>query len=370
MRKITSGKLRKRKKSSVNRKQTNRLYLRKKPNKNLKANGQTVWLNRAYKAGQDAALNLSIIESIDVRRELNTHWNHWRIHSAHRFFSWKLYSEMVERYVLGFCDKVGWSKQDWMLIPTTQKVAAIVTVMNEEKTISDVLHQLNRMPLHEIIVVVNGTTDNSFYKIRQQSEAIIVHYPMPLGHDVGRAIGAKVARSDMLLFLDGDFPVFAEHLMPFVHAVDQGKDIALNDISPYLGHFKKRDSVTMVKEFLNRTLKRGDLKANSLTAIPHALSRQAVNTIGYHDLAIPPKAQAKAIQLGLSVASSSSVDVVSTNKQRKELNMGGQSLVADLIVGDHLEALASLMEIQGGRLDYKDETRNRMMAKGGNDVTD
>lgn len=361
MQRMKRGKLRKRKKGQLS---------WKKLKQSVRTNDHAVWLQKAYKAGQDAALNTSIFKSLDARKELNNHWNQWRTKSCSRVISWKTYCSMAEHYVAGFCSQIGWPNQEWLLIPTIQKVAAIVTVMNEEKTISSVLHQLMRMPLHEIIVVVNGTTDNSFHKIRQQSEAIIVHYPYPLGHDVGRAIGAKIARSDILLFLDGDFPIFAEHLIPFIHAVEQGKDIALNDITPYLDHFKNRDSVTMIKEFLNRTLKRGDLKANSLTAIPHALSKQAVHTIGFRDLAVPPKAQAKAIQLGLSVASSSSVDVVSTNKQRQGLNMGAQSLVADLIIGDHLEALASLMHLQGPRLEYTDDIRNRTIAKGGNHDTD
>lgn len=335
---------------------------RKKVTKN--GRNRTILLKKAFSTGQEIAeKNPSIIESTDPKRILNLHWNQWRTAMRKGIWPWKLYYGIAKQFVKGFEVKSGLSEQNWILTPTNKKVAAIVTVMNEEKTISSVLNQLKRLPLHELIVVVNGTTDNSFYKIREESSAIIIEYPEPLGHDVGRSIGAKISQSDILLFLDGDFPIFAEHLIPFIYAVDNGTDVALNNISPYIHYFNQRDSVTIIKEFLNRSLGRGDLRANSLTAIPHALSKRAVELIGYNILSVPPKAQAKAIDLGLIVDSTISVNVISKNKQRNN-NTGINSSVADMIIGDHLEALKTMMEVKGARLFYEDQIRNRRMTGG------
>jgi glycosyltransferase involved in cell wall biosynthesis len=248
-------------------------------------------------------------------------------------------------------------------VPTRQSLAAIVTVMNEERTLPDVLEQLNRLPLDEIVVVMNGTTDGSFSVARRASNAVIVHFPQPLGHDVGRAVGAKLARSDLLLFLDGDIPVGAEQLVPFVAVLAAGADIALNDISPNIGPFGERDAVTVMKEFLNRALGRPDLQANSLTAVPHAMSRKALETIGYKNLIVPPLAQSIAIRRGLKIECAASVDVVTRNRI-KTWNAGDNNPVSRLIVGDHVEALSALTREAGSRLDFPDSMRVRRAAGG------
>ncbi|CAH0118457.1 MULTISPECIES: glycosyltransferase [unclassified Paenibacillus] len=237
-------------------------------------------------------------------------------------------------------------------------VAAIVSVSNEEESIGKVLGQLTRLALDELIIVMNGCRDRSFPLARSYPQAVILHYPHPIGHDVGRAIGAKAAQSDILLFVDGDFPVPAESLAQFIEAVRRGTDVALNDLSPYLPMFDERDAVTRCKEFLNRCLGRPDLGANSLTAVPHALSRKAVETIGCANLMVPPKAHAIALLQGLKVEASVSVNVFHHNRERK-INIGTINPVSQLIVGDHLEAFRQAMDIQGGRLLFPDRFRRR-----------
>ncbi|KKO54344.1 hypothetical protein XI25_09570 [Paenibacillus sp. DMB20] len=241
-------------------------------------------------------------------------------------------------------------------------MAAIVMVMNEKDTILQVIEQLQRMPLHEMIFVVNGSTDESFEMIRNQSDATIVHYQRALGHDVGRAIGAKLADSDILLFLDGDFPVMAEQLVPFIDAIERGTDIALNNITPYIGLFSGRDAVTTVKEFLNRSMSRGDLEANSLTAVPHAMRKEAAGMIGYGNLAIPPKAQVIAIEKGLSISAPASVDVITRNRIRAR-NVGPNNVVSDMIIGDHIEALKAVIDSKGSRLSFPDQIRHRQIIR-------
>lgn len=334
---------------------------------NKKHKKRTIWLQHAYNAGREVAANLPLLNHVDAKKELNKHWHAWRSMASKTIDDWSYYVQLSSRYVKGFSDGAGWGELGWLLAPSAKDMAAIITVMNEENTIAAVIQQLNRLPLHELIVVVNGSTDHSFYKVRQHSEATIIHYADPLGYDIGRAIGARAARSEILLFLDGDFPILAEHLLPFIYSIEQGYDMALNDISPYIQHFYKRDAVTICKDFLNRILRRGDLRANSLTAIPHALSQRAVEAIGFADLAVPPKAQAKAVQLGLAICAPSSVDVVSVNRQREQLNIGMRSPVANLIIGDHLEALAALMNERGARVNYDDHIRNRAFV-GGNQL--
>lgn len=338
--------------------------LRKPKLKRQSTGSASIWGQRAFTAGcQAASKNVSPEEALstevtDAHKKVNACWNSW-YHSV-KGLPWHLYHSAASKFIEGYCHLTGWPADKWILVPTVQKVSAIVSVMNERETILSIIDQLHRLPLHEIIFVVNGSTDESFEIIRNRTQAMIVHFHEPLGHDVGRAIGAKLAESEILLFLDGDFPIFAEHLVPFIEATAQGMDIALNNISPYIEQFSNRDDVTIVKEFLNQSMARGDLGANSLTAVPHAMKGEAALQIGYANLAVPPKAQVIAIHKGLKVGSPASVDVITRNRIRAS-NAGKNNRVSDLIIGDHIEALKIVLELKGSRLSFPDQIRRRQL---------
>ncbi|WP_025693106.1 glycosyltransferase family 2 protein, partial [Paenibacillus zanthoxyli] len=222
------------------------------------------------------------------------------------------------------------------------KLSVIITACNEEKTLRSVLREAERLMPEEIIVVLNGCVDNSFRQARQCGRAIVVHCPKAVGHDVGRAIGSKLSQGDIMLFLDGDLPIPAPALFPFVAAVDQGADVALNDLNPLLPIFGKCDNVTRCKMFLNMALGREDLGAGSMTAVPHALSRRMLELIGPQALSVPPKAQATAILEKLRVENAGTVNVIKRNRRRKG-NTGTGNNVEQMIIGDHAEALAEVL---------------------------
>ncbi|GAA3408580.1 hypothetical protein GCM10020370_44940 [Paenibacillus hodogayensis] len=313
---------------------------------------------RAFTAGREAALQADEGADGGVIRLLNRSWNGWRSTERAASWTWSLYHEAADKFVAGFESVKGVRLGNPVLVPTTKTIGAVVTAMNEEKAIPVVLEQLERLPLDELVIVVNGSVDRTFWNARKPGKGVVVHYARPLGHDVGRAVGAKLIRSDIVLFMDGDFPIFADHLLPFIDAVETGTDVSLNDIMPYIDVFSSRDQVTIVKEMLNRALGRADLEANSMTAVPHALSRRALDTIGCASLIVPPKAQAMAIRSGLKVEAGPSIDVIAKNRVRDK-NSGHDNPVGRMIIGDHLEAFELLMRENGARLHAADVIRDR-----------
>ncbi|WP_240927676.1 glycosyltransferase family 2 protein [Paenibacillus thiaminolyticus] len=252
--------------------------------------------------------------------------------------------ELAKAYRAGFTTGRYQNGREAVLIPTTRPIDAIVCAQNEEDSIAGVLKELGRLPLSHTIVVVNGSSDGSLQAVLEASEdASIVHYPEALGHDVGRAIGASLSQAEILLFADADIPIAAEELGAYIWACDNGVDVALNDISPFLGPFFKRDGITHCKEWLNRSLGRADLHANSLTAVPHAITRRALDTVGVQNLIVPPKFQTLALSRGLRTEAVHAVDVIGRNRIRRT-NVGASNPVAELIIGDHVEAFHSLWE--------------------------
>ena len=216
------------------------------------------------------------------------------------------------------------------------QVSVIIPVLNEHKTLARVIRQAYQVHPHtEVIVVANGSTDGT-RRIAQQSGARVISFDEPLGHDVGRSIGAMQARGGILLFLDGDFVVPVRSLKPLVKAVASGVDVALNS---HLGpvHRGEVHPVVLAKHVLNAVLARHELKGASMTTIPHAMSRRALETIGAEYLAIPPLAQAIALQKGLNVKAVHYINV-SANPRRRKRQVDRDPL-AHLIIGDHLEAM-------------------------------
>lgn len=98
-------------------------------------------------------------------------------------------------------------------LPASQgSLSVIISARNEEQTLPKLLEQVERLKPQEIIVVLNGCNDRSFQRTRLCAQASIVYIPESAGHDVGRSLGAKLSRGDILLFLDGDMVISAGQL--------------------------------------------------------------------------------------------------------------------------------------------------------------
>ncbi|MFH5182129.1 glycosyltransferase family 2 protein [Paenibacillus sp. TAB 01] len=246
-----------------------------------------------------------------------------------------------------------------LLRAPTSKVSVILPVMNERKTLAAVLREVKKLKPLEIIVVANGSTDGSA-AIASKCGAKVLTFDQPLGHDVGRSIGARHAAGEILLFLDGDMVIPAAQLRPYLRAVERGVDVALNRYNGKLSRSTVHP-VVLAKHALNTVLGRPDLKGASLTTIPHAMSRQAAQTIGFEQLAVPPKAQAIAIQHRLKVKAVHLIQVGKLNPVRRREK--GADPLGNLIVGDHLEAINWYAKATNDRGLRSDLSRNRHIVR-------
>jgi glycosyltransferase involved in cell wall biosynthesis len=230
--------------------------------------------------------------------------------------------------------------------------------MNERKSILRVISECRSVhPDTEVIVVANGSTDGTA-ELARASGAHVIHYKEPLGHDVGRSIGAIHAKGEILLFTDGDIVISGKELRSFVDVIEAGADIALNK---YCGSVDRPrvHSVVLAKYALNALLSKPELKGMSMTAIPHAMSRQAAERIGYEHLTVPPLAQTMAAAHGMNLVPARLVEVGSSNPRRRKRQKHGLDPLEHLILGDHVEAISWLLSQKGPRGSYADESKRR-----------
>jgi len=240
-------------------------------------------------------------------------------------------------------------------------LSIIIPAMNEEKTVRRAVREAKRIsPNAEVIVVVNGSTDRTAALAAGAGARVLVHDDA-LGHDGGRRVGATEACGDILLFTDADIVIPAEQLAPFVQAIVDGTDVALND---YTGPIKRNPvhPVIEAKHALNIILARPDLKGASLTAIPHAMSRKALEIIGVEALETPPLALARAVDAGLRVRAVHHVPVGKMNRLRA-LKRSGPDPLEKIVLNDHLAAIRWITDHRGPRGGFPDLNRVRALAR-------
>ncbi len=85
------------------------------------------------------------------------------------------------------------------------RLSIIIPVFNESQNLSFLLDQLQslEMPDTEIIVVDDGSTDES-WKIVAEKGARLIHHPYNIGNGAAVKSGIRAARGKLLVLMDGD----------------------------------------------------------------------------------------------------------------------------------------------------------------------
>ncbi|WAH36632.1 glycosyltransferase family 2 protein [Alicyclobacillus dauci] len=249
-------------------------------------------------------------------------------------------------------------------IPKERVSAAAIVPTQGEAGLTRLVGELTNAPFDHIRLVLNGANEEDIESVRTTSTIEVDYFAEPVGHDVGRAIGCMQVDSDKYFITDADIPLTREDVEPFLDAIDRDVDIALNNLDRILSKARQVDPPSIVKRFLNIACDRPDLGVSSLTAVPHAISGRILREIGFESIAVPPLGQVKAILAGLHVEAVHPVDVVKMNAVRPHLhNADSGKPLQKLIVGDHLEAIAYLQEVQGSRGNFPDPIRRIDLAE-------
>ncbi len=221
----------------------------------------------------------------------------------------------------------------------------VVPAKNEEGRIAIVLKMLNKVSVEKIIVVVNGSNDNTMREIKalKMPQAEILFFRRELGIDVPRAVGAYHAfkkGAQTVVFVDGDMVGnITCHINDLIYAVKGGIDLALTNCYPAITYSNElTEQILLFRTLLNVNLGVYNIiKVASPSHGPHAVSRKLLNQIDFRYFAVPPLVLAFAVKKRLAVNVSATItqdELGSTIRDHVHAKK-----IADTIIGDTLEAL-------------------------------
>ncbi|WP_407305931.1 glycosyltransferase family 2 protein [Desulfosporosinus sp. SB140] len=224
--------------------------------------------------------------------------------------------------------------------------AAVLPCRNEEKSILAILTTVLRLPVDYIILVLNGCTDQTLELARSVLDARIhiLFFSDPLGIDIPRAVGALYARHlgvDGTLFVDGDMSGdIYQNLHSLITTVISGVDVALTNCYPYITNRQKLANLVLkFRAKLNRELDLfKNLGLSTPTHGPHALSKQALESLPSEAIAIPPLTLYWAKRNNLVIKVATSIPHERLRSPRKHRSHA--RLIAETIIGDCLMGIA------------------------------
>lgn len=103
------------------------------------------------------------------------------------------------------------------------RVAAVIPAFNEEKTIGSVVDTVRTSGVHEVVVVSDGSTDNTAV-VAAEHGACVISLENNVGKGGAMKAGYSLTGADVILFLDGDLiGLKKEHVQALLSPVISGQ---------------------------------------------------------------------------------------------------------------------------------------------------
>lgn len=241
------------------------------------------------------------------------------------------------------------------------RITVILPIDNKRDALTNILAEFKKLPFGniEVLGIIHECPD-SLRHIAKDFKMKITFYSNQDGLDRVLEV-IKPFDSGVFLFTAADIVTKAGDLLPFIKAIINGVDIALNSGSELSNQNLMTQPVNISKYFLNIMLDKGHLGLSSLTIPPYALSPKALRTIGAELPARPSLALAKAVLGGLRVEAVHFLALDDLN-QKAFFGIKGMK-TTEQIEEEHLEAIRYVLEMRGDRAGYLDQFRNRVLLK-------
>ena len=112
----------------------------------------------------------------------------------------------------------------------SHKIFIIIPAFNEEKVIQEVISEINGTGYRNIIVIDDGSADDTYGKAASMPEVVALKHFLNRGKGAAVKTGieaAKILGADIVVTLDGDGQHNPEDISKMISLINGGKDVVL-----------------------------------------------------------------------------------------------------------------------------------------------
>ncbi|WGV57459.1 glycosyltransferase [Brevibacillus brevis] len=180
-------------------------------------------------------------------------------------------------------------------------VSVIIPMSDNARNMKKLFSVVKRIDPHtEVIVICNGMSSQEA-NLSNEWGVLVLSTGLEVDSHEARAIGSAHARGDVVLFIDERLAMPLLYLKKYVTLVKKGWDVIITTCSDHGGSKRGERSAHSAYCLLNHLLGQKSMGSASFDNIPFALSRKALEAIGFKTLCNPAVAMVQASVLGLKM---------------------------------------------------------------------
>ena len=185
------------------------------------------------------------------------------------------------------------------------RVSVVIPALNEEATIAGVVRAVPRDVAHEVIVVDNDSSDETFVRAREAGARVVRETRRGYGSACHAGVRALAPDTQVVVFLDGDGSDYPEQLWKLVEPIVRGTHDFV--ISSRLRGERERGSMYFTQVFAGRMI---GVMLRALYGVRYtdmgpfrAVRRDALESLGMREMTYgwPLEMQMRAARAGLRI---------------------------------------------------------------------
>ncbi len=109
-----------------------------------------------------------------------------------------------------------------------QNVSVVIPCKNEDSTISKLIDELtNSSFIYEIIVINDGSTDNTLEILESINNIHLINHPYSKGNGASIKAGTRIATGDIIVFMDADGQHKVSDIPNMISSINDGYDMVI-----------------------------------------------------------------------------------------------------------------------------------------------